>query len=259
MYGTRRRPRLEGMWPHRIRLVAALLSLAFLVTCSTPERHAKVSRRARTVTLHLASLRPAVVPRGAWHADEHAVRDRPVYDSSVRAVFIHHTDNPNDYVCRTDVPAMLLAMEQRHIELGWDDLGYNFVVDRCGTIYEGRAGGIDRAVRGAHSEGFNAGTVGIAALGTFDRGTPVPRAMLAAIAAIAAWKLAPDVDPLGRVRLVSSNDRSRWPKGTPVTVNAISGHRDVFETSCPGDALYAALPWIRHMAAHLRHDATWAG
>jgi uncharacterized protein with LGFP repeats len=244
------------MWPHKVKVVAAALSLGFLVTCSTPDRHRLPAPRPRAV-LHPAVLRPAIVLRGAWHADELTVRDKPVYDATVRAVFIHHTDNPNSYDCKADVPAMLLAMEQRHIALGWDDLGYNFVVDRCGTIYEGRAGGVDRAVRGAHSEGFNTGTVGIAALGDFGEGQAVPRPMLQSIAAIAAWKLDPAVDATGRVRLVSSNGSSRYPRGTPVELNAISGHRDVYQTDCPGSALYAALPWIRRTAARLRQHATW--
>jgi uncharacterized protein with LGFP repeats len=244
------------MWPHRVRLAAGMLSLAFLVTCSAPERHPRVTRQARPV-LHTTALRPAVTTRAVWHADEKAVRDKPLYDTGVRAVFIHHTDNPNDYDCRTDVPAMLRAMEQTHVAQGWDDIGYNFVVDRCGGIYEGRAGGVDRPVQGAHSEGFNIGTVGIAALGHFGAGQPVPRPMLRAIAEIAAWKLAPDVNPLGKVRLVSSNDRSRFRRGTAVELNAVSGHRDVYETDCPGDALYAELPWIRRTAARLREEATW--
>jgi hypothetical protein len=152
---------------------------------------------------------------------------------------------------------MLLAMEQYHIAKGWDDLGYNFIVDRCGNIYEGRAGGVDRPVRGAHTEGFNTDTVGIAALGSFDTGQ-VPRPVLQAIASIAAWKLDPSVDPTGRVRLVSSNNASRFPKGTAVEVNAIAGHRDVFETLCPGQALYDQLPWVRRAAAQLRAAATWS-
>jgi hypothetical protein len=245
------------MRPHRLKLGAALLPLALVVTCTAPVRHEGNSRHS-TVVFHQAWLRPVVIARSAWHADEKDVRGRPLYDRSIRAVFVHHTDNPNTYDCRTDVPAMLLAMEERHIHtLGWDDLGYNFVVDRCGNIYEGRAGGVDRGVRGAHTEGFNAHSVGVAALGSFGKGQQVPRPMLEAIAAIAAWKLDPGIDPRGRVRLVSSNDESRYPKGTSVELNVISGHRDVYETSCPGDALYAALPWVRKRAAHLRQEATW--
>jgi hypothetical protein len=245
------------MWPDRIKRGAALLPLAFLVTSTVPEGPAPQSAQGRTLT-HRASLRPVVIGRAAWHADDRAVRGKPLYNGSVKAVFVHHTDNPNTYDCAADVPAMLLAMEERHIHgNGWDDLGYNFVVDRCGTIYEGRAGGVDRAVRGAHTEGFNADTVGVAALGNFGSGQRVPRPMLEAIASIAAWKLDPGADPKGRVRLVSSNDESRYPKGTSVELNVISGHRDTFETDCPGDALYDALPWVRQTAAELRHKATW--
>ena len=246
------------MCPHRTKLVSSLVSLAFLGACSAPEHPVQEPRRTRAV-LHLAALRPVVVGRAAWHADEKSVRPGIVYDHAVKAVFVHHTDNPNTYDCKKDVPAMLLALEQRHIALGWDDLGYNFVVDRCGGIYEGRTGSVSRAVRGAHTEGFNADTVGIAALGNFGAGQKVPRPMLEAIAAIAAWKLDPGVNPLGRVRLVSSNNESRYPKGTAAELNVISGHRDVYETDCPGQALYDALPWIRLAAARLRQEAAREG
>ena len=244
------------MRPDRVRVPAVLMTLVFLMTCCAPARHGPDSRHGGDAP-RLASLRPPIVARTAWHAV--TVKTKPQYDHSVKAIFVHHTDNPNDYDCKKDVPAMLQAMEERHIHvLGWDDLGYNFVVDRCGTIYEGRGGGVDRDVRGAHTEGFNIDTVGVAALGNFGPGQPVPRPMLEAIAAIAAWKLDPDIDPAGRVRLTSSNDESRFRKGTSVELNAISGHRDVYETSCPGDALYAALPWIRQTAARIRHEVTWA-
>ncbi|WP_078901834.1 peptidoglycan recognition protein family protein [Actinacidiphila yeochonensis] len=237
--------------------VAAVLSLVFLASCSTPQHHAQVPPRVRPF-LHVAQLRPAVVSRTAWHAEPRAVSGPPLYDTEVKAVFIHHTDNPNDYDCRRDVPAMLRGIEESHVALGWDDLGYNFVVDRCGTIYEGRAGGVDAAVRGAHTEGFNVESVGIAALGNFGPGQKVPRPMLESIAAIAAWKLAPGVDPNGEVRLVSTDSRSRFAKGTAAELHAISGHRDAYQTDCPGDALYDQLPWIRRTAAALRRKATYA-
>jgi hypothetical protein len=249
---------LDGMRSYRTTLVSGVMALAFLGACSVPERPVQGPRHPRAV-LHPAVLRPPIVGRAGWHADQASVRPGLVYDRSVRAVFIHHTDNPNDYDCKKDVPAMLLALEQRHIALGWDDLGYNFVVDRCGGIYEGRTGSIDRDVRGAHTEGFNTDTLGIAALGNFGPGEQVPKAMLRSIAEIVAWKLDPSVNPLGRVRLVSSNNGSIFPKGTAATLNTVSGHRDVYETDCPGQALYDALPWIRRTAAALRAKATWAG
>ncbi|WP_240969815.1 N-acetylmuramoyl-L-alanine amidase [Actinacidiphila epipremni] len=246
------------MQSYRAMLLSGLTALVFLGACSTPGRPVQGPTHPRAV-LHPAVLRPVIVGRAGWHADQASVRAGLVYDRSVRAVFIHHTDNPNDYDCAKDVPAMLLALEQRHIALGWDDLGYNFVVDRCGGIYEGRTGSIDRDVRGAHTEGFNTDTLGIAALGNFGPGQPVPQPMLRAIAEIAAWKLDPSVSPLGHVRLVSSNDGSRFPKGTAVSLNVVSGHRDVYETDCPGQALYDALPWIRKTAAALRAKATYPG
>ncbi|WP_031519205.1 N-acetylmuramoyl-L-alanine amidase [Streptomyces sp. NRRL F-5123] len=245
------------MRSNRTTLTPGIVALAFLGACSVPDRPVQEPRHPHAV-LHPAALRPVVIGRAAWHADQAAVRPGLIYDHDVKAVFIHHTDNPNDYDCARDVPGMLLVLEQQHIAAGWDDLGYNFVVDRCGGIYEGRTGSIDRDVRGAHTEGFNADSIGIAALGNFGPGQQVPRAMLRSIAEIAAWKLDPAETPLGHVRLTSSNDGSRFAKGTSVPLNVISGHRDVYETDCPGQALYDALPWIRRTAASLRAKATYA-
>ncbi|BFO20869.1 hypothetical protein SHKM778_72570 [Streptomyces sp. KM77-8] len=99
----------------------------------------------------------------------------PRYDDEVVAVFIHHTDSPNGYDC-ADAPGIIRTLyEGQTGARDWDDLGYNFVVDRCGTVYEGRAGGTDRPVTGAHTQGFNHRSTGIAALGTFTEGVDVPR------------------------------------------------------------------------------------
>jgi hypothetical protein len=206
-----------------------------------------------------AAPRPAVVGRGEWGADD-SLRDDPVtYTGAARAVFVHHTGHPDDYDC-ADAPSMLRAMYADHVlRLGWDDLGYNFVVDKCGTIYEGRAGGIDRFVLGAHTTGFNHDSVGIAALGDFGFAGAVPEPLLESVAKIAAWKLRPGADPRGRVRLVSSNDASRVPEGTAAEVDVIAGHRDIFYTHCPGDVIYAALPEIRARTDRLRVEVAAAG
>src|SRR5881275_680433 len=128
------------------------------------------------------------------------------------------SDSPNRYDC-AEAPRII-----RHLYAGqtgarqWDDIGYNFLVDRCGTIYEGRAGGVDRPVTGAHTQGFNHRTTGIAALGTFTAGVTVPKAMTDAIATLAAWKLGlADIDPRAEVRLVSSNSLSRYRTGSTAT------------------------------------------
>ncbi|MBK3597145.1 N-acetylmuramoyl-L-alanine amidase, partial [Streptomyces sp. MBT51] len=119
-------------------------------------------------------------------------------------------------------------------------------------IYEGRAGGIGRSVRGAHTTGFNAHSVGVAAIGDFAPGVPVPQALIDGIAKVGAWKLRRGIDPRGTVRMVSTNDDSLYERGQAVHLHVVSGHRDTFETNCPGDALYARLPAIREEMAKLR-------
>lgn len=208
---------------------------------------------ATAVAFPHSAPRPAIVSRTQWRADETQRDPHAHYAEGVAAVFIHHTDTPNDYAC-ADVPRTLRNLYTGQTrDQRWGDLGYNFLVDKCGTIYEGRAGGADRPVIGSHTIGFNQGTAGIAAIGTFGRGTPVPAAMEHAIAALAAWKLSlRGIDPTSKVRLTSTNDKSRYTKGTSAEFDAISGHRDGYATDCPGEALFARLPAIRAMAAGLQ-------
>ncbi|MGW1164259.1 peptidoglycan recognition protein family protein [Streptomyces sp. NPDC002550] len=207
---------------------------------------------ARAPVTHRAP-RPRIVPRSVWLGAAGRVQPPPRYDDKVVAVFLHHTDSPSDYNC-ADAPEIIRRLYAGQTGVrNWDDIGYNFIVDRCGTIYEGRAGGTDRAVTGAHTQGFNHRTAGIAALGTFTAGVSVPRAMTDAIAALAAWKLGlAGIDPRASVRLVSSNSLSRYKAGTTATLPALAGHEAGFMTSCPGAALSARLPAIREKAARLQ-------
>jgi hypothetical protein len=198
--------------------------------------------------------RPRILPRSTWlDARTRRAQPPPRYDDRVVAVFVHHTDTPNDYDC-ADTPAVIRTLYTGQTgSRDWDDIGYQFLVDRCGTVYEGRAGGVDRAVTGAHTQGFNHRTTGIAAIGTFTAGVPVPRVMTEAIAALAAWKLGPSgADPRGTVRLTSTNSLSRYPAGTTAPLHVIAGHREGYRTTCPGAALSALLPAIRAEAARLQ-------
>jgi hypothetical protein len=173
-----------------------------------------------------------------------------VADGGVVHAVVHHTVNPNDY-SPAQVPLMLRSIQSFHMDVrGWDDIGYNFVVDRFGTIWEGRAGGPDRAVVGAHTEGFNTGSVGVSVLGTFDNAAPTP-AILEGVAQVVAWKLAPrNVDPLGTSVLVSRGGDVH-PEGEAVQTDNISGHRQLGQTGCPGALLFARLPEIRQRVAEL--------
>ncbi len=137
------------------------------------------------------------------------------------------------------------------VSSGWRDLGYNFLVDKCGTVYEGRAGGVAKPVRGAHTLGFNTNSMGIAVLGSFGRSSP-PAAALNAIATLTAWKLGLyDVNPLGTATLVSGGG-NLYKKGSSVRLKVISGHRDGYATECPGDQLYNRLGSTRSRAARLQ-------
>jgi hypothetical protein len=123
---------------------------------------------------------------------------------------------------------------------GWNDIGYNFLVDRFGTIYEGRFGGIDRNVVGAHALGFNTGSVGIALLGTYGDAKPSAAAQ-DAIARLIAWRLdLAHVDPTSFLTFISGGSE-RYANGIPVLLSAVSGHRDTGFTECPGNALYSRL------------------
>ena len=196
------------------------------------------------------SLRPAIVTRAQWGADE-SIR-RPIdYNTTIKAIVVHHTVNANDYT-RAQVPAIIRSIYAYHVKgRGWSDVGYNFLVDRFGTVYEGRKGSIDKLARGVHTGGFNTYTMGIAAIGNY--GTVAPSAaLLNSIAQVAAWKLAPfGRDPLGTTTLTAGIGSTRQPPGWTGPVSVISGHRDLAATACPGQLLYNQLPTIRAKVAAL--------
>jgi uncharacterized protein with LGFP repeats len=126
---------------------------------------------------------------------------------------------------------------------GWNDIGYNFLIDRFGTIYEGRAGGVDRAVIGAHAQGYNSQTTGIALIGSFMSTDP-PQAAIDSLQQVIEWKLGlAGVTRNERVALVSTGGVfNRYPWGKTIFARPVSGHRDLDSTDCPGDVLYAKLP-----------------
>ena len=193
---------------------------------------------------------PPIVPRLAWGADETIRRGPPSYASEVRFAIVHHTAGRNDY-SRSEAAAIVKGIQLFHVQgNGWNDIGYNFLVDRFGTIYEGRYGGVDRNVIGAHALGFNTGSVGIALLGTYGSTKP-SEAALDAIAKLIAWRLdLAHVDPTSFVNVISGGSEKYAP-GIPVLLNAVSGHRDTGLTECPGNALYSRLSTIAAAARSL--------
>ena len=202
------------------------------------------SRVTTRASRHLAQAGlPAVVSRADWHANEEIVRAAPRFAPAVRLAIVHHTATSNSYT-PAQAAAIVRGIEVYHVKgNGWDDIGYNFLVDRFGTVYEGRAGGIARNVIGAHAEGFNSGTVGVALIGNFTNARP-PKAMQAALVDLLAWRLdVAHIDPLSRVVYLSGGN-AKFRAGRSVTLRAISGHRDTGPSECPGSAAYALLPDI---------------
>ncbi|MGI8807796.1 MAG: peptidoglycan recognition protein family protein [Acidimicrobiales bacterium] len=185
-----------------------------------------------------APVQPTIVSRAAWGADEsfrtrNAGCTQPTYAANVRFAVAHHTAGTNVYNA-TDSAALIRGMYYFHTHTNlWCDIGYNFLVDRYGTVFEGRFGGTTRAVIGAHAEGFNTGSTGVAIMGTFTT-APVPSAAYGAVRNLLAWKLAlHGVDPHGTVT------------ASGVPVRTITGHRDVTATTCPGDVAEGLLPQLR--------------
>ncbi|MFF4674154.1 N-acetylmuramoyl-L-alanine amidase [Streptomyces sp. NPDC001279] len=198
--------------------------------------------------------KPPIVSRAGWGADESLSPEAPEYLNGVKAVFVHHTAETNNYSC-ADSAAIVRGLYAYHVKAnGWKDLGYNFVVDKCGTVFEGRKGGVDRPVFGAHTYGFNRDTAGIAVIGTYTDAA-APTAATTAVARVAAWKLGQyKVDPAGTTTLTAGATGgnfagTKFTSGTAYTFNTISGHRDGFNTQCPGTKLYGQLPAIRSLAA----------
>lgn len=190
--------------------------------------------------------RPPIVSRAEWGARPPS--SSPSYGSDLKLAVVHHSATANGYT-RAQVPSIIRSIQAFHMDgRGWADIAYNFVVDPWGGIWEGRAGGVDELVTGAHAMGFNTNTVGIVGLGTFESVSPTP-AMLDAYSEIIAWKFAgAGIDPNGTVAFTSGGSTT-IPAGTTVTLPRVIGHRQVGATACPGNQVFARLPTIRQLVA----------
>jgi hypothetical protein len=192
-----------------------------------------------SATTTYGAARPTIYSRAQWGADESMRKGEPSY-GAVKMAFVHHTVDANNYTA-AQVPAILRSIYAFHVNgRGWSDIGYNFLVDRFGRIWEGRYGGVDRAVIGAHTRGYNSYAFAMSAIGNYDI-APVPAAVVSAYQRLFAWKATVhQFDPAGYAHIAGKIFR------------AVSGHRDAGQTACPGRYLYAQIPAIRSGAAALR-------
>jgi hypothetical protein len=178
---------------------------------------------------------PTIVTRRQWGADE-SLGDQcwaPRYGSTFKAVFVHHTAGSNTYT-RRESPSIVRGIYAYHTQSrGWCDIGYNFLVDRYGTVYEGRAGGIRKPVRGAHAGDYNVNSTGISLMGEFTSTTPT-KAMRRALIKLVTWRLGV---------AYHGGYGQAWLNGA--RFKRISGHRDAMSTACPGQMVYDWLPKLR--------------
>jgi len=188
--------------------------------------------------------KPSVVGRGTWCTDPACN-----YSSSeleywpVSHLILHHTVSGNS---SANWAAVVRAIWYYHtITREWGDIGYNYLVDMNGVLYEGHLGGDD--VIGTHAAGANAGSMALAMIGTFTTasqsppGISPPQAMRNSAVELFAWKAdQKDID-------VHSNG---YLPNVDWILPKLMGHRDVYgTTACPGDQAYALLPWLRDQVA----------
>ena len=193
--------------------------------------------------------RPDLVRRGEWGANRDNggchPRSAPDY-GKVKVSVVHHTVTTNSY-SEEEAPSIVLGICRYHRNAnGWDDIGYNALVDRFGNIYVGRAGGIARAVVGAQTQGFNDKTTGVASIGTHTS-DPIGSAEMHALVRFLAWKHAHHGIPAkGHTSVVSEGGEfNRWPAGERVRTARITAHRHLGATECPGRALKSQLRTLR--------------
>ncbi|MGP3925293.1 peptidoglycan recognition protein family protein [Streptomyces sp. 8N616] len=197
--------------------------------------------------------------RAAWGCDESkrfkpdGTENSPPEYYPVQTITVHHTDTPND---DPDPAATVRAIYEFHaITNDWGDIGYHFLIDEAGRIYEGRWSGTDgipahdaegKGVTAFHTEGFNSGNIGIALMGTLgDRG-PTDDARSSLIELIRILSRSHGLDPRGKTTFVNPVN------GVKKDVNIVSGHRDWLQTDCPGGVMYGELEAVRAAASFSR-------
>jgi hypothetical protein len=248
LFQLRLRGQVRGL---RARFVRAKPTAAVAggLTRRLRRRAAASSKRQAQPPPAGATQPPRIITRTEWGADSVPPRAEPAY-GEVQLGFVHHTVTTNDYAPE-DSAAIVLGIARYHRDSnGWNDIGYNFLVDKYGQVFEGRAGGMELAVVGAQAQGYNSVSTGVAVLGDF-RAIPDPQPGIDALAQLLAWKLAlHGIPPTGQITVTSlGGESNRYKAGTPVTFERLSGHRDGDLTTCPGDGLYAQIPALRDQVA----------
>ncbi|WP_421734411.1 N-acetylmuramoyl-L-alanine amidase [Cellulomonas sp.] len=224
---------------------------------STGSARATVRNAALTApaaaALPTAVAAPIVFTRDAWGARAQ-VCSPDVAKTLVGAV-LHHTAGSNTYASVAEAMQQIRNDQAYHIDgRGWCDIGYNFIVDKWGNLYEGRQNSLTQPIIGVHAGGFNTGTVGVSMLGEYGAVAPSP-AMQEAVARIIGYRLGVyGRNPDGSmVYTTLGGENSRFAAGTTLQLPVVFGHRDVAYTACPGNLGYSTLPGIRQRALRVAY------
>lgn len=191
--------------------------------------------------------KPTMASRANWGADESLRQNQDgVAYGDVRGAFVHHTATSNDY-SGSEVRGIIRSIYRYHVlSRDFYDIGYNFLIDRFGRIWEGAYGGVHRAVIAAHTKYYNSQSFGVGAIGNFQERS-VPSGVLNAYAALIAWKF--DVHGVHYAK-----NTARYTNEGAHDLPVISGHRDTKATACPGKYLYAKLGTIRNRTQDILAD-----
>ncbi|WP_454860083.1 N-acetylmuramoyl-L-alanine amidase [Promicromonospora soli] len=225
---------------------------------------AQVTTAAATTSGTVASTTstggPTIITREEWGAAPRCLEPGtgPTWfpaEGGLKAAAVHHTVNPNDYSTVAEAMQAIRNDQAYHQQThGWCDIGYNFLVDKWGNIYEGADGSIEEPIIGAHTGGFNTGTVGVAMLGTYttQAGVAPTTSQQDGVAKIIGHRLSQyGVNPDESVVLTAAahTDGGRYYAGDQVTLPRVFGHRDTHQTECPGALAYPLLSGIQDNAA----------
>ncbi len=238
--------------------------LAALVVPTLPIVGGPEAETRPPASAEAGTIWPDIVPRTAWDPDgECRPTRRPTYGRAVTRIFVHHTAIFPTYRPQ-DADDIVRAICVQHVaERGFDDIAYHFLIDQYGVIYQGRDGGILRPVMGAHAQGFNEGSIGIALIGNFDE-NEVPQAAVDSLDALVAWLVDfHGLDPQAVTAHTSTGgEHSRFPAGARVQLPTVLAHRDTAPTICPGAHLYDLVSdgrLARRVLTRLRVDYGWPG
>lgn len=222
---------------------SAAVSLAAYVTTTAPA--VRVSAAVPSAVAPAALSRPAIVSRAGWGADESLMTWSPTY-ATLKAAVVHHTAGTNTYTAAQSASVVRSIYSYHAVTRDWGDIGYNFLVDKYGTVFEGRSGSLGAAATvmpiGAHALNFNTGSMGLSAMGDYTL-VDAPQVILDRMAGVIAWKFdAAGIDPGTASGFVSPGTTYR-PAGQALP--RIFAHRDVGATVCPGDDIYGRLASLR--------------